>query len=57
VELTGSNISCYIHPEDHQDLLNVLEAAREELDNPSNKTGPGRYTDNIPFFGNQRKCR
>ena len=57
MELTGSNISCYIHPEDHQDLLNVLEAAREELDNPSNKTGPGRYTDNIPFFGNQRKCR
>ena len=54
MELTGSNISCYIHPEDHQDLINVLDAAREEVEN-SNKAASGMYTDNIPFFGNQQR--
>ena len=44
---------CYIHPEDQQDLINVLEAGKEELDNPNRQaTAAGRYTDDIPFFGN-----
>ena len=55
VELTGSNIQCYIHPEDHQDLFNVLETAKEEMENPSDQPGPSSYTDNIPFFGNQQR--
>lgn len=54
VELTGSNITCYIHPEDHQDLFNVLEAAKEEIENPSNQPAASTFTDNIPFFGNQQ---
>ena len=45
---------CYIHPEDQQDLSNVLEAGKEELENPSNEAAAGRYTDNIPFFGNEQ---
>lgn len=54
MELTGSNITCYIHPEDHQDLFNVLEAAKEEIENPSNQPAASTFTDNIPFFGNQQ---
>lgn len=55
VELTGSNMYGYIHPEDQQDLANVLQAAKEELENNGNCTpsSSGRYTDDIPFFGNQ----
>lgn len=53
VELTGSNISCYIHPEDHPDVMNVLAEARDELENAEHVPS-GRYTDNIPFFGNQQ---
>ena len=45
---------CYIHPEDQQDLSNVLEAGKEELENPSNEAAAGRYTDDIPFFGNEQ---
>ncbi|KAL9958944.1 hypothetical protein ACROYT_G036022 [Oculina patagonica] len=55
VELTGSSMFCYIHPEDQQDLINVLEAAKEELENTSSQSATtGRYTDDIPFFGNQQ---
>ena len=46
---------CYIHPEDQQDLINVLEAGKEELENSgSQSASTGRYTDDIPFFGNQQ---
>ena len=45
---------CYIHPEDQQDLSNVLEAGKEELENPSNEAAAGRYTDDIPYFGNEQ---
>jgi len=54
VELTGSSMYCYIHPEDQQDLSNVLEAGKEELENPNNEAAAGRYTDDIPFFGNEQ---
>lgn len=58
VELTGSNISNYIHHEDHTDLFGMLESAREEVENPSDQPGSRAYTDNIPFFGGeQRKCQ
>lgn len=58
MELTGSNISSYIHPEDQQDLFGMLELAREEVEQPSDQAGAGAYTDNIPFFGGeQRKCQ
>lgn len=45
---------CYIHPDDQQDLSNVLETAVEELENPGNGASAGRYTDDIPFFGNEQ---
>ena len=45
---------CYIHPEDQQDLSNVLENGMEELENPSNEAAAGRYTDDIPFFRNEQ---
>lgn len=55
VELTGSSMFGYIHPEDQQDLVNVLQNAKEELESNGNCTpsSSGRYTDDIPFFGNQ----
>lgn len=45
---------CYIHPDDQQDLSNVLETAVEELENSNNETSARMYTDDIPFFGNEQ---
>ncbi|KAK2561643.1 Neuronal PAS domain-containing protein 3 [Acropora cervicornis] len=54
VELTGSNISNYIHHEDHTDLFGMLESAREEVEHPNDQPGSRAYTDNIPFFGGEQ---
>ncbi|XP_068689163.1 uncharacterized protein [Montipora foliosa] len=53
VELTGSNISSYIHPEDQDDLFGLLEIARQEAENSNGQAATGAFTDNIRFFGQQ----
>ena len=57
MELTGSNISSYIHPEDQDDLFGLLEIARQEAENPNDQAATGAYTDNIRFFGQQRELK